>query len=81
MKLGDMHEQINDFAQKLDHYSASICPSFLTPNSRHMGIIPGHNLDLFQVTLDFKVNRTDLLMAQTPNELKDMSKADLTVIK
>jgi hypothetical protein len=79
--IGGLHEELKIFVQSIDLFINQNCPRFLTPNSNFLGIIPGHNLDLLQISFDFKVDRQQLLGATIPNELKDPSKTELTVIK
>lgn len=76
-----IEEELDAFVEKLSTFSAENCPSFLTPNSNFMGIIPGHNLDLIQIAFDFRVDRMRMLLSETPNALKDPSKADLNLLK
>jgi hypothetical protein len=74
-------DDLNEFKSKLERYSTEICPNWLTPNSTTVSIIPGHNLDLLQVSFDYRVDRTGLLISETPEELKDMSKPEFHVVR
>lgn len=77
----DLQKEINDFMEKVDQFNADNCPGWLTPNSYGVGVIPGHNLDLLQIWFDYKIDRSTILRSETPDFLKDPSKADLNVVK
>lgn len=76
----NIQEELNAFVEKILRVSYEECPSFLAPNSNFMGIIPGHNLDLLQISFDFRVDRTTLLLSETPNTLKDPLLPDLRLL-
>ncbi len=70
-------EDLKDFVYKIEEFIHFHYPKWLTPNSTSVGVLPGHNLDLMQISFDFRIDRTDLLLSDTPDVLKDFSKADL----
>ncbi len=74
-------EQLDKFISSIQAFNEANCPSFLCPNSYFVSIVPGHNLDLLQVSFDFRVDRTFMLLSETPEELKDMSEPDLRVVR
>lgn len=76
-----IEEELSEFLEAFRVVSIEKCPSFLTSNSHFLGIVPGHNLDLLQISFDFKVDRWSLLKKNIPDILKDPSKAELTLLK
>lgn len=77
----NVQDELNEFIEKLGAFSIQHAPSWLKSNSYHVGILPGHNLDLLQIAFDFKVDRIYLLLSDTPDVLKDPSKGDLSLVK
>lgn len=75
--MKDTQEELNELVSKLEECLAANCPSWLTPNSYFVGVIPGHNLDLLQIAFDLRIDRTHMLRAQTPQALRDPSKPQL----
>lgn len=55
------NEELQTFIEKLNAFSIKNAPKFLTPNSHFMGIEPGHNLDLLEISFDYRIDRTWLL--------------------
>jgi hypothetical protein len=76
-----IQEELNDFVDKVQAFASNNLPSWLTPNSTFVGIRPGHNLDLLEVSFDFRIERWALAKREIPQELKDPSKPDLSVLK
>lgn len=76
-----IQEELDEFIDKVQVFAAQNTPSWLTSNSNWVGIEPGHNLDLLKIGFDFVVDRTTLLWSETPNVLKDPSRADLGIVK
>lgn len=74
-------KELDEFVNKLNDFSIANCPSFIESNSFFVGIIPGHNLDLLQISFDFRITRSMLLKAKTPDILKDISKPNLKVLE
>lgn len=77
----NIQEELNEFLGRVQEFSVGICPKWLTPNSHFAGIKPGHNLDLLEIGFDFRVDRTSLLLAETPDILQDPSKAQLKIMR
>lgn len=77
----NLDDELIEFMAKLEKFSIENCPSWLTPNSYYSGIIPGHNLDLMQISFDYKVDRSAIMKFEIPDSLKDPSKPELTVVK
>ncbi len=77
----DIQKELDEFVGKIETFNANNAPSFLTPNSYFVGIVPGHNLDLLQISFDYRIDRSQILKAETPEILKDPSKVELTVIR
>lgn len=76
-----LSDQLAEFMDKLDKFSMENCPPFLTPNSYCMSVVPGHNLDVMQVSFDFKIDRLAVLMSKEKNFLVDPSKPELEIVK
>ena len=76
-----MEEELNEFIARFEECISKYCPKWITPNSNFVAIEPGHNLDLLKISFDFRVNRMEFLTRDTPQFLKDISKADLSIIK
>ncbi len=81
MTQEQMQEDLSEFLTHMVEASVRFCPSWLSANSYFMSIVPGHNLDLFQMSFDFRIDRTTILYTDTPDILKDPSKANLGVVK
>jgi hypothetical protein len=79
---GNCHEQLQGFLRALEAFSNANCPSWLTPNSNYLGVMPGHNLDLVQIAFDYRIDRTWLLSQDEKSFLKDPSgPPELEVVK
>lgn len=65
---------------KVQAFAGCNLPSWLAPNSCFVGIRPGHNLDLLEVSFDFRIDRTTMLLSDVPDVLKDPTKADLKIV-
>lgn len=81
MTQGEVQDALSVFLGEINDLCHNKCPNFLTPNSHFMGVRPGHNLDLFEISFDFRIDRTSILTMDTPDVLKDPSVADLKVLK
>ena len=77
----DVQGELNEFIGKLEELARSNCPSWLQSNSYSVGVMPGHNLDLLQISFDFRIERAAILAMDCPEILKDPSNTVLTVIK
>lgn len=77
----NLEEELSEFVKRIQDISSEHCPDWLTSNSYSVGIMPGHNLDLLQISLDYRVNRTEFLKTEVPDILKDPSKPDLRAVK
>lgn len=77
----ETEEELSEFVEKIEIFVATNCPSWLTSNSYFVGIKPGHNLDLLEISFDFRIDRTHMILSRTPEILKDPSKAALHVVK
>ncbi len=75
------HEELNKYVGEIEAVVNRCCPSFLTPNSSFVSVVPGHNLDLLQITFDLRIDRTSMFLSETPIELQDVSKPELKVLK
>lgn len=75
-----LEEELDELVGKMEAFISVNSPGWLTPNSTSVGIRPGHNLDLLQISFDFRVDRSEILKSETPDVLKDPSKPDLKVI-
>ena len=76
----NIEDELNDLLAKLNRTIALNCPSFLTPCGYFVGISPGNNLDVLQISFDFRIDRTTVLKSETPDYLKDPSKPDLKIL-
>ena len=74
-------EDLNELMGRMETCLNEHCPKWLTPNSTYVGIMPGHSLDLLQIAFDLKVDRTHMLLSETPVFLKDPSKPDLNLVR
>ena len=70
-------KELDEFVNKIHAFAAQNCPSWLTPNSNFVGIRPGHNLDLLEISSDFLIDRYQILNSEIPQELKDPSKLEI----
>lgn len=74
-----IQEELNEYISKLERFVSENSPLWLTPNSHFIGIRPGHNLDLLEISFDFRIDRSTILEA--PDLFTDPSKTELRVIK
>lgn len=77
----NLSDELSDYVARMEAFSGQNSPSFLTPNSTFVAVVPGHNLDLLQITFDYRIDRTMMLRSEIPDALKDISKPDLKVIE
>lgn len=66
-------EELDEFLSKLQEFTNKNAPSFLTLTSYTVGVMPGSNLDILQVTLDLRIDRIAVLLSKQPIELIDPS--------
>lgn len=76
-----VEDELSDFLSKLNDFAQDNAPSWLASNSYFMGVMPGHHLDLLQISFDFKIDRAHVLKHGEAGFLADPSKPELKVIK